>query len=163
MVTDREEPRFGVSAIYGPDRGVLYRRLLAGEAFIPRGSRRWINMIHRDDVAGAIAHSLALGRPARGQVYNATDDEPVTYREFYEWLCARLNLPLPPAPERGGTNEETRPDTETRIEREAARGGMAAVVSRFSGRLFSGDRGRKIVSAFSIRRDGERDPKDRHT
>ncbi len=81
-----------VSAIYGPGRGVLYRRLLQNEAFIPDGLPRWINMVHRDDVAGAIHHVLHSPDSA-GQVYNVTDNEPVTYTDFYDWLCERLQLP----------------------------------------------------------------------
>jgi len=84
-----------VSAIYGPGRGVLYRRLLHNEAFIPDGPPRWINMVHRDDVAGAIHHVLRSPDSA-GQVYNVTDNEPVTYAAFYDWLCERLQLPRPP-------------------------------------------------------------------
>lgn len=84
-----------VSAIYGPGRGVLYRRLLQGEAFIPDGLPRWINMVHRDDVAGAIHHVLHSSDSA-GRIYNVTDKEPVTYADFYDWLCERLQLPRPP-------------------------------------------------------------------
>lgn len=81
-----------VSAIYGPGRGVLLQRLLKSEAFIPDGPERWINMIHRDDVAGAIRHGIE--RRLEG-VFNATDDEPVTYQLFYQWLCEKTGRAMP--------------------------------------------------------------------
>ena len=55
---------------------------------------RWINQIHRDDAASALAQ---LGNPkvAPG-IYNVTDDTPVTQRDVYGWIAEILNRPLPP-------------------------------------------------------------------
>jgi len=62
-------------------------------------------------VIGCIIAALERGRP--GEIYNAVDDEPVTQRDFFAWLAAKLNRPMPPsAPEdaemsrkRGVTNK----------------------------------------------------------
>lgn len=87
-----------VAGIYGPGRGWWFKQFLAGEARIEGGGRRTLNMIHRDDVAGCLMAALERGRP--GEIYNAVDDEPVTQRDFFAWLAAKLNRPLPPsAPE----------------------------------------------------------------
>jgi nucleoside-diphosphate-sugar epimerase len=83
-----------ISGIYGPGRGHWLKQYLAGEAVIEGSGDRILNMIHRDDVAGAIIAGLNLGRA--GEIYNATDDEPVKQFELFQWLSRRLNRDLPP-------------------------------------------------------------------
>ena len=100
-----------VAGIYGPGRGFWFKQFRAGEARIEGDGSRTLNMIHRDDVAGCIIAALERGQP--GEIYNAVDDEPVTQRDFFAWLAAKLNRPMPPsAPEdmevsrkRGVTNK----------------------------------------------------------
>jgi len=82
------------SGIYGPDRGYLLRQFLSGEARIEGDGSRFLNMIHRDDLIGAITAAFERGRP--GEIYNATDDEPVSQLAFFTWLATRLGQPLPP-------------------------------------------------------------------
>jgi nucleoside-diphosphate-sugar epimerase len=84
-----------VAGIYGPGRGWWFKQFLAGEARLEGTGSRTLNMIHRDDVGGCIIAALERGRP--GEIYNAVDDEPVTQREFFVWLAAQLNRPLPPS------------------------------------------------------------------
>lgn len=84
-----------VAGIYGPGRGWWFKQFIAGEARIEGDGGRWLNMIHRDDVAGCLAAALANGRP--GEIYNAVDDEPVTQREFFTWLAAQLGRAMPPS------------------------------------------------------------------
>ena len=81
-----------VAGIYGPERGFLYRQFLKDEAVLTEGGARWINMIHRDDVVGAVLAAMEI-TPG---IYNATDDEPVTQLVFFEWLAERLGKPMPP-------------------------------------------------------------------
>ena len=76
-----------VAGIYGPERGYLYRQFLKDEAVITQGGSRWINMIHRDDVVSALV--TALNVPPG--IYNASDDEPLTQRAFFEWLAKELD------------------------------------------------------------------------
>ena len=82
------------SGIYGPERGHLFKQFLKGEATIRDDGSSWINMIHVDDLAAAITHLIDHGQP--GEIYNATDDEPVTQLDFFRWLADRLGKPLPP-------------------------------------------------------------------
>lgn len=84
-----------VAGIYGPGRGYYARQLQHGEARIEGDGQRFINMVHRDDVAGAIIAALEKGEP--GTVYNVCDEEPVAQAELYAWLAKRLGLPMPPA------------------------------------------------------------------
>lgn len=83
-----------VSGIYGPDRGHLFQQYLRNEARIAGQGERLINMIHRDDVVGAILAALKNGRP--GEVYNVTDDEAVTQLNFFRWLSETLGKWMPP-------------------------------------------------------------------
>jgi nucleoside-diphosphate-sugar epimerase len=82
------------SGIYGPKRGVLFEKFRRGEAVIEGDGLRWINQIHQRDLVGALAHLIDAGAP--GQLYNATDDTPVTYRDYYAWCSKFLSQPMPP-------------------------------------------------------------------
>ncbi len=83
-----------VAGICGPGRGRRFRQFVSGEARIEGNGSRWLNMIHRDDVAGCILAALERGNP--GEIYNAVDNEPVTQLKFFEWLAMELKRPLPP-------------------------------------------------------------------
>ena len=83
-----------VAGIYGPARGHAFKQYLRGEARIEDNGARWLNMIHRDDVIGALIAALERGTP--GEIYNAVDNEPVSQLQFFEWLAAELQKPLPP-------------------------------------------------------------------
>jgi nucleoside-diphosphate-sugar epimerase len=82
-----------VAGIYGPGRGHAFKQFLRGEAHLDGKGDRILNMIHRDDVVGAII--AALKYSDTGEIYNAADDEPVSQLEFFEWLAKSLNKPLP--------------------------------------------------------------------
>jgi nucleoside-diphosphate-sugar epimerase len=100
-----------LAGIYGPDRGYWFKQFLKGEARLDGRGERILNMIHRDDVVGAVIAALRHGRP--GQIYNVVDDEPVTQLTFHEWLSTALGKDLPPfgeivagtAKKRGTTNK----------------------------------------------------------
>lgn len=94
-VAERQFPAviLRVAGIYGPDRGHWFKQFLRDAAHLEGDGGRWLNMIHRDDVAGCILAALQNGRP--GEIYNAADDEPVSQRHFFEWLAQVLNKPLP--------------------------------------------------------------------
>ncbi len=82
-----------VAGIYGPERGHLFRQFLRGEARSGPDDARWMNMIHRDDVAGAVEACLARG--TAGRAYNACDDEPVTRGDFLRWLAKATGRSFP--------------------------------------------------------------------
>jgi len=84
-----------LAGIYGPGRGYYFKQFLAGGAALPEGAQRMLNMIHRDDVVGAIIAALERGRT--GEIYNVADDEPVTQADFFRWLAAQLGHPAPAA------------------------------------------------------------------
>jgi nucleoside-diphosphate-sugar epimerase len=87
-----------LAGIYGPGRSALLRKFLSGEARLENGGRRYQNQAHRDDIAAALFHLATL--PRETAIVNVSDNEPLTQRECYEWLAAKLDRPVPPAAER---------------------------------------------------------------
>jgi nucleoside-diphosphate-sugar epimerase len=66
-----------------------------GRAIIDAENDRFVNQVHRDDIAAGLF--LLLNREAEGgQIYNVVDDQPMLQSECYRWLAHRLNRPLPP-------------------------------------------------------------------
>ena len=84
-----------LAGIYGPGRSSLLSKFLSGEATVDPESDRFINQVHRDDIAAALL--FLLDRQPRGkQIYNVVDDQPIRQSECYRWLAEKLNRPLPP-------------------------------------------------------------------
>jgi nucleoside-diphosphate-sugar epimerase len=86
-----------LAGIYGPGRSALLRKFLSGEARIDNDGQRYLNQVHRDDVAAALLYLVAssIERWSAASVVNVTDDQPITQREAYAWLARKLDLPLP--------------------------------------------------------------------
>lgn len=102
-----------VAGIYGPERGHLFQQFLRGEARLHGDGSRFLNMIHRDDVVSAIIKALENGRP--NQIYNVVDDEPVTERDFFQWLAKNLQRDMPPSVPEGERAARKRGATNKRI------------------------------------------------
>ena len=99
-----------VAGIYGPGRGYWLKQFLNGDARLEGKGERYLNMVHQDDVAGAIVAGCEHGTP--GAVYNLVDDEPVQQVELFRWLATQFGKPMPPQAElpppprkRGVTNK----------------------------------------------------------
>ena len=100
-----------LAGIYGPQRSALLSQFLNGTATIDLNNDRFVNQVHRDDIASALF--LLLNRQAQtsAQIYNVVDDQPLLRSECYRWLAQRLNRPLPPTGnyeqprKRGDTNK----------------------------------------------------------
>lgn len=85
-----------LAGIYGPGRGHWFKQFLRGEARLEGDGSRFLNMIHRDDVVGAIIAALQGGAPVPS-VFNVVDNEPVSQRDFFAWLAGQLGKPMPPS------------------------------------------------------------------
>ncbi len=83
-----------LAGIYGPGRGYWLRQFRSGEARLEAAGERFLNMIHRDDAAGAVLTALERGQP--GRIYNVVDEEPVSQLSLFQWLATRLGRDLPP-------------------------------------------------------------------
>src|SRR4029450_5130297 len=95
MVLGRDGTVVRPAGIYGPGRSALLSKFLAGTAIIDPKNDRFVNQVHRDDIASAIFFLLTR-ETQRTQIYNVVDDRPMLRTECYRWLAQRLNRPLPP-------------------------------------------------------------------
>lgn len=102
-----------ISGIYGPDRGHLFLQYLKDEAHIGGKGERLLNMIHRTDVVGCLIAALKSGRA--GEVYNATDDEPIPEIHFFRWLSETLGKNMPPFGEDRSAAGRKRPVTHKKV------------------------------------------------
>jgi nucleoside-diphosphate-sugar epimerase len=109
-----------LAGIYGPDRGYWFRQFLHGEAKMEGDGSRFLNMIHRDDVVGAII--AALEHAPAESVFNVVDDEPVSQRDFFAWLSAQLDKPMPPSVAVGGEISRKRGVTNKRVSNRRLKG-----------------------------------------
>ena len=95
LVLERRGMVARLAGIYGPGRSALLSKFLAGTAIIDPESDRFVNQVHRDDIASAIFFLLTR-ETQRTQIYNVVDDQPMLQTECYRWLAQRLDRPLPP-------------------------------------------------------------------
>ena len=100
-----------LAGIYGPRRSALLSKFLNGTATIDPKNDRFVNQVHRDDIASALF--LLLSREASAQIYNVVDDQPLLQSECYGWLAQRLNRSLPPI--RKSEQPRKRGDTNKRV------------------------------------------------
>jgi nucleoside-diphosphate-sugar epimerase len=77
-----------LAGLYGPDRYRLERYL---EGPVTAG---YLNMVHRDDAAGAVR--FLLERPPTEEVALVVDDEPVDKHVFADWLADECGVERPP-------------------------------------------------------------------
>jgi nucleoside-diphosphate-sugar epimerase len=94
LVLSRDGIVARLAGIYGPGRSALLSKFLSGSATIDPENDRFINQVHRDDIASALF--LLLNVPeAVGQIYNVVDEKPMLQSECYRWLAQRLDGPVP--------------------------------------------------------------------
>jgi nucleoside-diphosphate-sugar epimerase len=84
---------FRLAGIYGPGRSA-FDRLRDGTAQRVVKPGQVFSRIHVDDVAAALAASIAHPRP--GAVWNLADDEPAPPQDVVAHAAALLGLPAPP-------------------------------------------------------------------
>jgi nucleoside-diphosphate-sugar epimerase len=101
-----------LAGIYGPGRSALLSKFLSGEAIIDPRNDRFVNQIHRDDIAAALFLLLNRPSPAR-DIYNVVDDQPIFQSECYRWLAEKLNRSLPPVKKQEG--QRKRGDSNKRV------------------------------------------------
>jgi nucleoside-diphosphate-sugar epimerase len=100
-----------LAGIYGPGRSALLSKFLNGTAIIDPENDRFVNQVHRADIASALFLLLNREPQPLGQIFNIVEDEPMLQGDCYRWLAQRLNRPLPPIGQsqrqskRGGANK----------------------------------------------------------
>ena len=96
LVLDKGGTVMRLAGIYGPRRSALLTRFLNGTATNDIENDRFVNQIHRDDIASAIFLLLNRKQQDAAQIYNVVDDQPIRQSECHRWLAQKLNRPLPP-------------------------------------------------------------------
>ncbi|WP_435064099.1 SDR family oxidoreductase [Halobaculum sp. EA56] len=131
------------AGLYGPDRYRLERYV---EGPVTEG---YLNMVHRDDAAGAVRFLLERDL-ARGEVVLVVDDEPVDKWTFADWLADECGV--------------ERPEKRTKAER-IAEGDLSAAARRrieTSKRCSNGKlRGLGYDLSYPTFREGYRDAVER--
>ncbi|MBI1340400.1 SDR family NAD(P)-dependent oxidoreductase [bacterium] len=84
---------FRLPGIYGPGRSALERATAPGARRIVKAGQVF-SRAHRDDIAAALAASMA--RPNPGRVYNVCDDEPAGADMVLGFAAELLGVPAPP-------------------------------------------------------------------
>ena len=132
-----------LAGIFGPGRSALLNKFLNGTATINPENDRFVNQVHRDDIASALL--LLLSREAEGaQIYNVVDDQPILQSECYRWLAQRLNRPLPPIAR--STQERKRGDSNKRVSNAKLRAlGWTARYPTFAEAM-----GKSILPSFAL-------------
>jgi len=102
-----------LAGIYGPLRSALLSKFLNGTATIDANNDRFVNQVHRDDIASALFLLLNREAETSAKIYNVVDDQPLLQSECYRWLAQRLDRPLPPT--RKSEQTRKRGDTNKRI------------------------------------------------
>ncbi|MDE2758150.1 MAG: NAD-dependent epimerase/dehydratase family protein [Acidobacteriota bacterium] len=82
-----------VGGIYGPGRQRLIDSVRRGEACCFEGPPRYLNHVHRDDCAGALAHLMGVDSPR--SLYMLVDHEPAEQCGVLRWIAGRLKVPVP--------------------------------------------------------------------
>ncbi len=101
-----------LAGLYGPGRGAMLRRFLAGESTLDGDGSRWLNTIHRDDAVSAL--ELLITTNAASGLYNVADDGGLTQLAAFQFLAEKLQRPLPPSAspnlqrKRGFSNKKVR-------------------------------------------------------
>src|SRR5205823_6773866 len=85
-----------IAGVYGPARSFLLDSVRRGTA--APAPDRFINQIHRDDVASAIIFLAQRSAPIDSRIFNVVDNTPVLRSEILRWLARRLGIPLRGAP-----------------------------------------------------------------
>jgi len=138
-----------LAGIYGPGRHHLLEQVRSGE--VSGGGEHRLNLVHRDDAAGAILACLESKLATGTHVFNAADDAPAPKAEVAGWLARELGVPTPlftgaahPArravvPDRVVMNAELRRQTGWRPRFSNYREGYESILSHGTDAAQSGD------------------------
>lgn len=86
---------FRLAGIYGPERSVILKKFLSGDATVEEDGRRCINQIHRDDAASAVLHAATA--PLESGIWNVADSHPRSQLDTFTALAEIFARPLPPS------------------------------------------------------------------
>ena len=85
---------FRLAGIYGPERHYLLNQVQESQGVIPGRGDYTLNLIHRDDIVGALTGALAQSAAESG-VYNLADDGAAHKAQVVAWLADQIGEPAP--------------------------------------------------------------------
>jgi len=98
-----------LAGIYGPGRHHLLDQIRAGAPAPGRDPSHRLNLIHRDDIVGAIGAAFLAPESVRDEIFNVCDDDPVTRGEIVDWLMSRVGRTAAAARDGDGSGGSPRP------------------------------------------------------
>ncbi|MFA6960303.1 MAG: NAD-dependent epimerase/dehydratase family protein [Opitutaceae bacterium] len=84
-----------LAGIYGPGRHYLVDQLCDGSGEVAGRGEFRLNLIHRDDIAGAVWAAFDAPGEVTGGVFNVADDGAAPKVEITAWLAMKLGMPRP--------------------------------------------------------------------
>ncbi len=84
-----------LAGIYGPGRHYLLDQLREGAGVVAGRGDFHLNLIHRDDIAGAVWAVFGAPIGVASGVFNVVDDGAAPKADMVNWLAARLRVPEP--------------------------------------------------------------------
>lgn len=84
-----------LAGIYGPGRHYLLDQLRDGSGEVAGNGDHRLNLIHRDDIAGAVRAAFDAPAGVADGVFNVADDGAAPKAEIADWLAMKLGVPRP--------------------------------------------------------------------
>jgi nucleoside-diphosphate-sugar epimerase len=84
-----------LAGIYGPGRHYLLDQLRDGSGEVAGNGEYRLNLIHRDDIAGAVWAAFDAPAGVADGVFNVADDGAAPKLEMTAWLAMKLGVPRP--------------------------------------------------------------------
>ncbi|MEZ0217660.1 MAG: NAD-dependent epimerase/dehydratase family protein [Rariglobus sp.] len=84
-----------LAGIYGPGRHYLLDQLRDGSGEVAGNGEYRLNLIHRDDIAGAVWAACEAPAGVEDGVFNVADDGAAPKSELAAWLAMKLGVPRP--------------------------------------------------------------------
>lgn len=84
-----------LAGIYGPGRHGILDALRGGATRLPGDPTHRLNLIHRDDVVGAVRACCGAAPTEGGGIFNLSDGAPAERAVVARWLAERLGVAAP--------------------------------------------------------------------
>jgi nucleoside-diphosphate-sugar epimerase len=84
-----------LAGIYGPGRHYLVDQLRDGSGEVAGRGEYRLNLIHRDDIVGAVWAAFDVPAEVVGGVFNVADDGAAPKVDITAWLAMKLGVPRP--------------------------------------------------------------------
>ncbi len=84
-----------LAGIYGPGRHHLLDALRKGAGALPGQGDYRLNLVHRDDIVGALVSVLTAPPEVKGGIFNVADDGAAPKAEIAAWLASQIGVEAP--------------------------------------------------------------------